>query len=245
MIDYIIIGLLVVCIILLLINLFKKKDNSSIEIIKNISEIKTDVTKSIGDFKYDFSKSLQDDFESLNVKMEKRLNEMNDKVNLRLDESFDKTNRTFNNVLERLTKIDEAQKNIDILSKDIVNLQSVLTDKKTRGTFGEVNLNYILTTVFGEKNIENIDSMRNKRKFSEARSEAGSVYSNLSDAKPAMGYSRKIRGFNFRNNIKFNKKPVSRKESEDDYNKIKGGSVRYINNNDFFGQIGSLENDCK
>ena len=151
MIDYIVIGLLVVCIILLIINLFKKHDNSSIEIIKNVSELKTDMTKSIGDFKYDFSKSLEKDFEILNDKMEKRLNEMNDRVNQRLDESFDKTNKTFNNVLERLTKIDEAQKNIDILSKDIVNLQSVLTDKKTRGTFGEVNLNYILTSVFGDR----------------------------------------------------------------------------------------------
>ena len=151
MIDYIIIGLLVLCIILLIIVLFRKKDNSSIEIIKTVSDLKNDMTKSIGDFKYDFSKSLKDDFELLNDKMEKRLNDMNDKVNQRLDESFDKTNKTFNNVLERLTKIDEAQKNIDILSKDIVNLQSVLTDKKTRGTFGEVNLNYILTSVFGER----------------------------------------------------------------------------------------------
>lgn len=149
--DYIIIGLLVVTIILLIINLFKKQNDNSIEIIKNVSELKTDVTKTIGDFKYDFSKSLKDDFDILNDKMERRLTEMNDKVNQRLDESFDKTNKTFNNVLERLTKIDEAQKNIDILSKDIVNLQSVLTDKKTRGTFGEVNLNYILTSVFGER----------------------------------------------------------------------------------------------
>ena len=37
-------------------------------------------------------------------------------------------------------------KNIDSLSSEIVSLQSVLTDKKTRGIFGEVNLNYILTS---------------------------------------------------------------------------------------------------
>ena len=42
-------------------------------------------------------------------------------------------------------------------------------------------------------------------------------YSNLSDAKSGVGYSRKIRGFNFRNNIKFNKKPNSSKMSEDTY----------------------------
>ena len=53
------------------------------------------------------------------------------------------------NVLERITKIDEAQKKIDDLSTEIVSLQSVLTDKKTRGTFGEVNLEYILNNAFG------------------------------------------------------------------------------------------------
>ena len=55
-------------------------------------------------------------------------------------------------VLERLSKIDEAQKKIDSLSNDIVSLQGILTDKKSRGIFGEVNLNHILSSVFGDKN---------------------------------------------------------------------------------------------
>ena len=55
-------------------------------------------------------------------------------------------------VLERLSKIDEAQKKIESLSSDIVSLQSILTDKKTRGIFGEVNLKNILVNVFGENN---------------------------------------------------------------------------------------------
>ena len=36
------------------------------------------------------------------------------------------------------------------MSGEIVSLQSVLTDKKTRGIFGETNLNYILDSVFGK-----------------------------------------------------------------------------------------------
>ena len=55
-------------------------------------------------------------------------------------------------MLERLSKIDEAQKKIDTLSNDIVSLQGILTDKKTRGIFGEVNLKHILSSVFGENN---------------------------------------------------------------------------------------------
>ena len=77
---------------------------------------------------------------------------INDKMNERLEETFNKTNKTFTNVLERLSKIDEAQKKIDSLSGDIVSLQSILTDKKSRGIFGEVNLKHILSSVFGEKN---------------------------------------------------------------------------------------------
>ena len=84
--------------------------------------------------------------------MEYRLRLINDKVNERLDENFERTNKTFTSVLERLSKIDEAQKKIDTLSTDIVSLQSILTDKKSRGIFGEVNLRHIMSSVFGENN---------------------------------------------------------------------------------------------
>ncbi|MEG0995293.1 MAG: DNA recombination protein RmuC, partial [Bacilli bacterium] len=67
-------------------------------------------------------------------------------------ENFEKTNKTFSNVLERLSKIDEAQKQIENLSGDIVSLQGILTDKKSRGIYGEVNLKLILSNVFGERN---------------------------------------------------------------------------------------------
>ena len=88
----------------------------------------------------------------MNERIENRLNQIDTKVNERIDVNFEKTNKTFNSVLERLGKIDEAQKKIDSLSSDIVSLQGILTDKKSRGIFGEVNLNHILASVFGEKN---------------------------------------------------------------------------------------------
>ena len=152
MIDYIIIGLLIIVIILLIIVLIKKNNKNNNEVIEKLGKFETDLTKEIGEFKYSFSRNLTSDFEKLNDKIENRLNLINDKVNERLDSNFEKTNKTFTNILERLSKIDEAQKKIDGLSNDIVSLQSILTDKKTRGIFGETNLNYILSSVFGEKN---------------------------------------------------------------------------------------------
>ena len=95
---------------------------------------------------------MNENFDNLNEMMEYRLTLMNDKVNERLDANFAKTNRTFTSILERLSKIDEAQKKIDNLGTDIVSLQSILTNKKTRGIFGEVNLDHILSNIFGENN---------------------------------------------------------------------------------------------
>lgn len=53
-------------------------------------------------------------------------------------------------IFERLTKIDEAQKSIDKVSINLLDFQKILTDKKTRGIFGEIELNKILYNVFGE-----------------------------------------------------------------------------------------------
>lgn len=146
--EYIIIGLLLVIIILIIILLSKGNNN----LIEKISKVETTTVKELSTFRADLSKSLTEDFDRLEDKVERRLVYINEKVNERLDENFNKTNKTFTNVLERLTKIDEAQKKIDNLSGDIVSLQSILTDKKSRGIFGEVNLKHILVSVFGEKN---------------------------------------------------------------------------------------------
>ena len=84
--------------------------------------------------------------------MQVKLDEISDRVRENLDQGFKKTNETFTSVIERLAKIDEAQKKIESLSTNVVSLQDILTDKKSRGIFGEVQLNQILVSVFGEKN---------------------------------------------------------------------------------------------
>ena len=150
MIDIIIIILLVILIVLVVISLMKNINEA--HITDRISNLEVSMMREIGDFKTDLSRNLNDDFNKLNEGVEKRLILINEKVNERLDQNFEKTNKTFMNVVERLSKIDEAQKKIESLSGDIVGLQSILTDKKTRGIYGEVNLKHILVSVFGEGN---------------------------------------------------------------------------------------------
>ena len=146
--EYLIIGLLILIIILVIFSISKNINEGNIT--ERLGKLETNVIKELGEFKSGVSKDLTLDFERLNDKLDNKLNMINNKVNERLDENFEKTNKTFTNVLERLSKIDEAQKKIDNLSCDIVSLQSILTDKKTRGIFGEVNLKHIMSNVFGE-----------------------------------------------------------------------------------------------
>ena len=128
------------------------KNINESNITERLGKLETNVIKEMGEFKSSINRDMNDDFTKLSEGIEHKLRLINDRVNERLDENFEKTNKTFTSVLERLSKIDEAQKKIDTLSSDIVSLQGVLTDKKTRGIFGEVNLKHILSSVFGENN---------------------------------------------------------------------------------------------
>ena len=148
--EYALLGLLILVVILEIILIFKKQNNRDLE--DKVSKTEVSIVKEIGNFKHDFSSDLNKDFNDLNDRIERKLNLMNQKVNEKLEDGFDKTNKTFNEVMTRLTRIDEAQKKIDGLGNEIVSLESILTDKKSRGIFGEVNLYHILSSIFGEKN---------------------------------------------------------------------------------------------
>ena len=117
-----------------------------------MTENNQSLTKNINEFKDGLTKNINENFEKLSQKIENRLDVMNMKVEERLSKGFEETTKTFGNVLERLSKIDEAQKKIEALSSNVVSLQDILTDKKSRGIFGEIQLYQILSSVFGEKN---------------------------------------------------------------------------------------------
>ena len=86
------------------------------------------------------SRQLTDTIESLTRTVDTRLEQIQGRVNERLDEGFRKTNETFASVMARLATIDEAQRKIDGLTTNVVSLQELLGDKRSRGAFGEVQL---------------------------------------------------------------------------------------------------------
>ncbi len=85
--------------------------------------------------------------EGLSKVVDARLEEISGKVTERLDEGFKKTNDTFVRVMERLATIDKAQEKIDGLTTNVVSLQALLGDKRSRGAFGEVQLEGLVRNV--------------------------------------------------------------------------------------------------
>ena len=88
--------------------------------------------------------------EGLTQITDSRLKDISGAVERRLTEGFERTTATFADVLKRLALIDEAQKKITELSSNVVSLQEVLSDKRSRGAFGEVQLSALLRNVLPE-----------------------------------------------------------------------------------------------
>ncbi len=96
------------------------------------------------------SAQLSASMELLSKTTDTRLEQISGKVSERLEEGFKKTNETFVSVMARLATIDEAQKKIDGLTSNVVSLQELLGDKRSRGAFGEVQLEHLVRNILPE-----------------------------------------------------------------------------------------------
>lgn len=99
----------------------------------------------------DYAKELGTRIQQLTQTTESKLKDINQQVENRLSEGFKKTNETFGDVITRLALIDAAQKKITELSSNVVSLQEILNDKRSRGTFGEVQLSALLHNMIPEQ----------------------------------------------------------------------------------------------
>ena len=130
---------------------FEKRQHES---LKSLSESLqsgiTNLQKQIGDHLNRYSVDLGNRMDGLTKKTDEQLQQISGQVEKRLAEGFEKTTATFADILKRLALIDEAQKKITELSTNVVSLQEILADKRSRGAFGEVQLNALIANVMPE-----------------------------------------------------------------------------------------------
>ena len=77
--------------------------------------------------------------------MEKRLAQVSGQMTENLQGSARRTAQSLGELQQRLTAIDKAQENITKLSGDVLSLQDILSNKQTRGAFGEIQLTDIVS----------------------------------------------------------------------------------------------------
>ncbi|MCT4558828.1 MAG: DNA recombination protein RmuC [Pelagimonas sp.] len=88
---------------------------------------------------------LQENMADLQMKTARNLTDMQEKMNTALTGTAKSTATSLTALQERLQTIDKAQENITKLSGDVLSLQDILSNKQTRGAFGEIQLTDIVS----------------------------------------------------------------------------------------------------
>ncbi|MCK4870970.1 MAG: DNA recombination protein RmuC [Gammaproteobacteria bacterium] len=129
--------------------------------LKSLKVIQESIQGSMADIRSQVMGTLNHNTDSLTKRVEKltettdfRLKEISGQVEKRLSEGFEKTTNIFADVVKRLALIDVAQKKITELSGNVVDLQAILSDKRSRGAFGEVQLSGLIRNTIPERNFE-------------------------------------------------------------------------------------------
>jgi DNA recombination protein RmuC len=96
-----------------------------------------------GEIKGQFNSALTSQAE-LQRTLTGQIDQLNKRLNESLSENATKATQTFTSIQERLKTIDEAQKNIASLGTQVVSLQEILSDKQSRGAFGQERMEAIV-----------------------------------------------------------------------------------------------------
>jgi DNA recombination protein RmuC len=80
----------------------------------------------------------------LNKAINDRLDGMTHRLGTSMSEQTKSTHENLRRLQERLAVIDNAQNNIQLLAKDVVGLQAILSNKQTRGAFGQSRMETII-----------------------------------------------------------------------------------------------------
>lgn len=126
----------------------------------NIQDLRLQIQENLGQQ----SQNLHQQLSQLNQTLHQRLQEISGQVEQRLSKGFDQTQQVFQDVVKRLALIDAAQKRLDDLSGHVIDLQQVLSDKRSRGAWGEAQLNALIRNAIPEKHVRFQYTLSNQKR---------------------------------------------------------------------------------
>ena len=96
--------------------------------------------------------------------MEQRLAQVQQQLSENMHGSARRTAQSLGDLQQRLATIDKAQENITKLSGDVLSLQDILSNKQTRGAFGEIQLHDIVIKALPQDSFTMQASLSNGRR---------------------------------------------------------------------------------
>ena len=116
------------------------------ELANNNQKSQENLTK----FELQTQEFLSKRIEALNNQLNDKIQILDKKVDEKLEKGFKGTSESMAQVRERLQAIDDAQKQMEGLGKEVVSLKQVLEGNQSRGQYGEYQLSMVLHNVFGD-----------------------------------------------------------------------------------------------
>ena len=110
------------------------------------------------------SQTLNERVADLTTRIERKLKDISIEVDQRLTSGFEKTTATFTDIIKRLAIIDQAQQKITDLSRNVISLQEILADKRSRGAFGEVQLSALIRNLMPESSFALQHTLSNNKR---------------------------------------------------------------------------------
>ena len=162
LIFLILILMLIFILAILLINRINHKNNQELkkqlqDYIDNLYSYNLNLQQNIGNIRnslsqdmLNFQNQMQSSLRSLNDSTGRGMSDFNKHIEDSLRSNMQSTNELYQKITERLGILDNSQKEIVDLSKNIISLEAILQDKKARGVFGEIELYSLLKNIYGD-----------------------------------------------------------------------------------------------
>ena len=120
------------------------------EFVKELGENNRKSSENLANFELQTQEFLTKRIEALNKQLDDKIQSLDKKVDEKLEKGFKGTSESMAAVRERLQAIDDAQKQMEGLGREVVSLKQVLEGNQSRGQYGEYQLSMVLHNVFGD-----------------------------------------------------------------------------------------------
>jgi DNA recombination protein RmuC len=137
-------ALLLLCIILVLIwRGHRQRRLEALDGMRRTTELELQLAELSGSLR-SFADHSQGSQAQLVRTLDERLDQVSHRIGTGLNDQSHRTAQSLQNLHERLAVIDTAQKNLTALSSEMISLKDILSNKQTRGAFGQGRMEAII-----------------------------------------------------------------------------------------------------